>query len=395
MNKRGFTLVEILIAVSIFTLAAVIASNILVNVVKLEKKSSIQNAIYEDARILLQELSKEIQSSGIDYEEYYSINVLQSNKPADGSKTYYGINYGVYGSRFYDPGRSKNKVIVKNPDDLGVECTVPKAAPNNDECEVIFSPSSDFSTGQSPYEAAAINANAFCDAKGINCDNKVLVNKINAGSELYLIDSTGTKKTILGLKKISGNNFGIGLVRLYGRDMDQNGIVDVFACEKEFTCHDDYQDLRALIKYPFLQDIISNDIQWKNYVKENDIRLPQKSDLNKAFLDYVQGSQFLPISPLRANIKNLQFIVTPLEDPYKGYKEKAMQTHPTVTIIMTIGLSTETAANYPGDFEDITLQTTVAAGVIGEIESYPAVGDIKKPGDASWIKAAFEALNVN
>ena len=38
----GFTLVEVLIAISIFTLAAVISSNILVDVVQLEKKSSVQ-----------------------------------------------------------------------------------------------------------------------------------------------------------------------------------------------------------------------------------------------------------------------------------------------------------------------------------------------------------------
>ena len=41
MRRKGFTLVEVLIAISIFSLSAVIASSVLVSVVQLEKKASI------------------------------------------------------------------------------------------------------------------------------------------------------------------------------------------------------------------------------------------------------------------------------------------------------------------------------------------------------------------
>ena len=45
--RRGFTLVEVLIAISLFVLTATIASNILINISNLEKKQY-TNVIYED-----------------------------------------------------------------------------------------------------------------------------------------------------------------------------------------------------------------------------------------------------------------------------------------------------------------------------------------------------------
>ncbi len=228
-SENGFTLVEVLIAISIFTLAAVISSNILVDVVQLEKKSSVQNAIYEDVRIILQQLTNEIQAGTIDYEQYYNVNVLQ----AGDAEKYYGINYGVYASRFYDPGKSQSGPTA-NPDDLGVECSFPKPLPADKDCEIIFTHSTDLNTGQNPFKFPgndAASADAFCD----NGTGKCGADK-NIVDELYLIDSTGTRRTIIGKKRITADDFAIGIVRMDGADLDQNGVIDVFGCTEEFDC---------------------------------------------------------------------------------------------------------------------------------------------------------------
>jgi prepilin-type N-terminal cleavage/methylation domain-containing protein len=363
---RGVSLIEVLIAVSLFAIVAVLASNILVDVVQLEKKSSLQNAIYEDLRMIMQQLTKEIQNGTIDYEEYYNYYVLQDGDLVD--NVYLGINYGVYGSRFYDPGKSLDPAHdpTKNPTDLGMECSFWR----DDECEVVYSLSTDLNTGQNPFFGEKARSNAFCDNEKYG--------KCDGGGEtdiLFLIDNSGTKKTIIGNKAIEGGN-AIGLIRMEGKDFDQNGIVDTFSCKEEFNCVPaDKLDpsFRPLDKL----------FPGKDYY--DGITVPNKEDLNNAFdPGNVEKTQFVPISPLRGDV-SVKFIIEPLEDPYKAYGETDMQIHPSVTIILTIGLSEAAADAYPGEFEPITIQTTVAAGVIGRIDSYPSINHFKEEGGLSWI----------
>ena len=160
--KKGVSLIEVLIAISLFAIVAVVSSNILVDIVQLEKKNSIQNAVYEDLRMMLQMLTKEIQTGTIDYEEYYSYCVIQQ---ADVG-SFFGINHGVYGSRFYDPGKSLDDNATHNPEDLGLECSFWR----DDECEVVYTLSSDLNTGQNPFFGNSADANAFEDIGGVgNC----------------------------------------------------------------------------------------------------------------------------------------------------------------------------------------------------------------------------------
>ena len=422
-STKGFTLTEVLVAMGLFAVVSTIAASVLVDVVQLQKKSSVQNEIYEDARILMQQLTNEIQSGTIDYEEYYSMNVVQQKKAVIGG-SYYGINYGAYASRFFNPGKTqfpdKNNIagnISKNPDNLGIECSYPSDLAK--DCEIYFSDSSDLNTGQNPYKNnissyAATDANALCDkdlgipaiiknSSGDAVNSCDLIS--NIVPELYLIDSSGTHKTILGLKKMTDTDNAVGMVKMTdtdnavgmvkmtGQDLDQNGIVDVFSCDSDYKCtaaDDTVYDISAAFKYPFIADCLSlgKCTNVKDYLLKNKIRIPRKADLLTAF--DANTSQFVPITPTRANIEALTFTINPLDDPYKAYAEPNMQTQPTVTINMTIGLSSTAKGDYPGQFPDVTLQTTVTAGVIGKIDSYPPVNDVlRSNGDKSWIYNIF------
>lgn len=376
--RKGFTLVELLIAISLFMLAAVISSNILIDVVKLEKKTAIQNAIYEDLRIILQQITNEIQNGTIDYEEYYSQKVVQTlDSPTGGP--FYGINYGVYGSRFYNPGQSLYGDAT-NPDGLGIECSFPANAESAEDCEIYYTGSADLDTGKNPFDESLGEADAFCDVTlGVPCDDD-----LNEVEELYLIDATGTKKTIIGRKRLNADDWAIGIVKMEGRDLDQNGVIDVFTCMDEFDCATD-DDVtmfgpNGAVQYPDAEGLVL--AQTGDYV----LSLPQQSDLNEAF--DVNTSQFIPISPLRANVKDLRFIIVPVEDPYKAFAEQDLLAHPAVKIIMTLDLASVVEDDYPGGvdaFDDITVQTTVAAGVLREIDSYPPVDDVISDTNASWI----------
>ena len=355
MNKRGFTLVEILIAISLFTLVAVISSNILVGVFQLERRTEIENGIYEDVRLMMQLLSDEIQNGAIDYEEYYSINVVQSGDP----EQFYGLNYGIYASRFYDPGRRWDGEDAENPDDLGLECSLREG----ESCKIYWTNSADLNRGRSA-------GNAFCEGGRGICDG-------SAVDELYLLDKTGKKKTILVKRLIAGEDHALGLMRMEGVDYDQNGTVDLFHCAEDFNC-----------------DVL--DVEDRGYLFEAEVKVAKQSDKGEEF-DFanLSQSQFIPITPLRSTVKELKFIINPLDNPYNAFAEKDMQAQPTVTIILTVGLAEALKADYPGDFPDITVQTTVMAGVKERFNSYPPIEDklrMINGNDKSWISDVLEGV---
>lgn len=376
MSRKGLSLIEVLIAVSLFAVVTMVASTILMDIVQLEKRTTVQNAVYEDLRIMLQILTKEIQSGTIDYDEYYNYCVIQK---AD-SSAYFGINHGVYGSRFFDPGKTLEPFpsdVTRNPEDLGLECSY---MGSGTECEVVYTLSTDLNTGQNPFYGDPDDASAFHD-RGV----EFCVKKGDTFAEvdhLFLIDNTGTQKTLISRKKTDIDDWALGMVRMRGIDVDQNGLVDTFTCMDEFTCNGATGDLMPHIWLPYL-DIVG--ILESDMITTTPIRLPNQSDLVEEF--DVDLAQFVPISPMRADIVDLQFIVKPLEDPYKGFAEPDFRTHPTVTIILTVGLSDLAEEDYPGDFEPITVQTTIAAGVTGRIETYPPVNEILlDPGvSTGWI----------
>lgn len=376
--KRGITLIEVMIAITLFAVVASVSASILIQIAKVEKTSSIQNALYEDMRIVLQQITNELQNGAIDYEEYYNAYVLQD--PAD---AHLGINYGVYGSRFYDPGERMDGAATSNPTDLGVECSYYDPSDPTD-CEIIYTLSIDYNTGENTSSAPSDNS-AFCfDNSPAPCPTEEAV-----VDHLFLIDNTGTQKTIIGKKSISSEgDYALGIVRMNGEDVDQNGVIDTFYCAGEFNCETSLEslDTDGSVHLPFENtdlDVFYDDTKLVPSISD----LGQKFEITSPF-----NTEFVPISPLRSSIKELAFIIRPIEDPYKAYGEPDFQNHPTVTIILTMDLTEEEKEDYPGDFDPLTIQTTVSAGVLGQITSYPPAFEVKSLGASSWIEAVISEI---
>jgi len=372
-KKSAFTLIEILISISLFAIVATISSQIIFRIIDIQQKVSVQSVFYEDAKLILQQIAKEVQNGAIDYEEYYSHYVIQVGKG------YFGLNYGAYTSRFYDPGKRLDGEASINPLNLGLECSYPDPAPAKiEDCEIFYNLSIDYNTGYNPFKGAGLdyhNSNAFCD----DPNNSTCISNASLGytDKLFLLDSSGTKKTIIARKKTSAlDSYALAKVEMDGLDVDQNGVIDTWRCKDEYTCFgrktEEDENVALLIKHPYINSA--------DDVKTYDITLPSVKDLGNVYgIDETDFHHFVPITPLRANIENLTFIIHPLEDPFKAFGETDFQSQPSVTIVLTMGLNPDFASKYPGDFPSITVQTTVTAGILSKINSYPPTNDV------SWI----------
>ncbi len=345
-KTKGFTLVEVVLATSIFALVALVGVIIFVNVTRIQRRIALENALYEDGRFMMERLAREVRYNTIDYEEYYNKSV---EKDPDNVliPERYGAEYGCYASRFYNPGSDL---------EFGAKCNNGAPADQNLGC-VIDKETLDLNVGQNPYfleAASAGTANAFCDEKygaGTipgSCANASL----HSQKELYLIDSAGKKKTLVALKTVNASGEkALSMIRLIGEDTNTDGIVEKWVepgvnyyCDTSFDC---------------------NPNNFPNNRLEDSLIANTPSDIYKGFV---------PISPLRTNITDLKFYVSPLEDPRKAFAEiniaDGSQQQPHVTILMSLQPSQSELGAFGEDIPKITLQTSISSRVYSEVKSY-------------------------
>jgi prepilin-type N-terminal cleavage/methylation domain-containing protein len=349
MKASGFTLVEVIIASSIFTIVSLIGVTVFINVTRIQRKIALENAIYEDGRFMMERISREIRANTVDYEEYY-------NKLVEGKK--YGEEYTCYATRFYNPGEGD----IEN---LGATCSDQPAPlgggdPKDYPGCIIDKTTLDVNTGKNPYSGNDFvdnnpeDSNAFCDqhfGSGSGCGaDSTLHNQ----SELYLINSKGTKKTLIAPKKVnaSPNEYALSMLQIEGLDTNTDSIVDKWVdlsvSPKEFYCSANYDCPGATL-----------------------------SDLESTLDGTTAGTRyqgFVPISPLRTTIKDLRFYVSPLEDPRKAFAETlttdVIQQQPHVTIVMVLQPAESELGTFGGEVPTITLQSTVSSRVYNEVKSY-------------------------
>ena len=360
-SRKGFTLAEVLLASTIFAVVGLIAITIFVSILRIQQRIALENAIYEDARFMMERIAREVRRNAIDYEEYY--NKLVEQKP-------YGVSYGCYGSRFYNPGKGSGPL----KGNFGALCNDGTSAqlPQNVGC-VLDKETLDINTGKNPFDGNVFGdkgsevANAFCDKNFANnadpnCGSPNQTNH-HLQKQLYLINPQGTEKTILALKEItsgSQNEHALALLRLTGEDEDNDGIREQWAsCSSDpqnpFCCSKDFSCPAGLPSGSGTQG-------------------PLESTLSFNPVDNYQG--FVPISPTRSDVIALDFFVAPLEDPRKAFAEDSVdiQQQPHVTIMITVQPARSVLQNYTDTVPQITLQTTLTSRVYNEVKSFGNIG---------------------
>lgn len=306
--SRAFTLIEVLLAVSIFSFVAVFAVYLYVDTVHNDEKISFERELYEEARFTLERIVSEFRTGTIDYSEYwnmghtgYCTTDLNGNGTSDYPEDYEDSTYGSYGQcyQFYAAG-----FYADNPD------------------------------GQPAFYKDVAGKAVALEHLGENGSENAID---GAQDELYIINAEGTEKTILRRRENDGTDCNdiddaylennpeaycrLEILRMHGVDQDVDGKVDTWVCEDDFggeTC--------------------------------------------------VPDESFRPISTPNIDITDLKFFIAPVEDPYKSYAEEIdnyLQPH--ATIVFSSRTPKRRAINIYGNVPNITIQTTVSARVFEEV----------------------------
>lgn len=355
-KTAGFTLPELLIAVSIFAMVATITGSMYIQAFRETRKTNLQNQIYEDGRFLLQRIADEIRAGMIDYDEYYNQNVVigtlsaQWSIPGAGTQNF-GQNYGRYYSAFFNPGSDNALGFDCNTADLN---TAVGGGASRDEhrnkrtCTPLRK-TIDRNTGENPFSGKYTNSaqpeDAFCgavlyspatfnqnDRKGLCQSNGAPdSDQEKLQKELYLISADAFTKTIIARERIGGTApnpvYALSLLRLKGEDTNNDSIPDRFTCSAEFQCFSNASPCTSAnlprIRTRALLHTVNNDFD------------DQCDTLDNAF-----SKDFVPMSPFSINVKDINFFITPAENPHYAFAEDDMQEQPLVTIVLTVEQNT-------------------------------------------------------
>ncbi|HBB02627.1 MAG: hypothetical protein US89_C0005G0040 [Candidatus Peregrinibacteria bacterium GW2011_GWF2_38_29] len=89
-NKKGFTLIEMIIAIGLVGIVSGLTAQALADIMRTNKYISMNQAVTEDAQLVMNLLATEVQNNAVDYEGYYEGNLHGS----------VGLVYGEYAGMF-------------------------------------------------------------------------------------------------------------------------------------------------------------------------------------------------------------------------------------------------------------------------------------------------------
>jgi len=376
----GFTLMELLLAISIFSIIATVSSSLYIRSFSETRKSNLQNQVFDDARFIMSRLMEAVRENAIDYDEYYNQNVVKDSAPLGHGIPNYGQNFGRYYSAFFNPGTDGYLGFDCNNSDLTKPINNVARIRNQPNCMPLRK-SIDRNTGSNPFEgkyrAGVPNPeeDAFCGAIGYNLlmgapggAKKGKCTALNNGApdptkermedELYLISADATTKTIFAREAIAKSTYALSMLKMSGVDTNGDSAIDSFICAEGYTCTDN-NDVAKVEKDPIVGCGGSQVPGELPRIKDlSDAGGPNDCDPKSSGF----SKDFVPVSPLRMDIKSLNFYITPSDDPYYAFAESNQIRQPKVTIVLTVGLNPSEAS--PTDsLEPITLVETVSAGV--------------------------------
>ena len=327
--KKGFTLVEILVVMSIFSLVSMVALNAFFSTYKVQMQSSTTNALISESRVLMDKVTRIVEENKIDYEEYfYQCNeekqcplINYENQVAEGSE--FGREDGLYTWQFYDPGF--RDADLTEEDSQGLVC-------QNDNGDSIDYPNNECASGPLRF-SEDIHIGSFFIAQGNAFSINGVFNKnnpldgqdteaakeyvdANSGSvivsELYLKSMDGNKKTIIG-RELNGENAMLSVLELISSENEKDAgnikSSKKFTCAPNYDCGIDEMGLRS--------DFYDNNNLFK---------------------------QAKPISPFRLNVESLWFQLSPLNDREQNFAAN-IKVPQTVTISMVLTASTQNNLN--------------------------------------------------
>lgn len=338
-NIAGFTLIEITIATMIFAIIMLIVSQFYSQTSNQGVRARVTGQMNEEARFTLLKISQEITQGGIDYQKYWERNSVGTGNSANTWQTEgpNGVNfnrkrdcgpigqdapptYDINADNLFDP----NNFIIKNykyqfihPGNNNYLNCVQDPAPNTFDDDLAW--------GNGPR--------AFNGTRSSTWNSPW---KGNGSEILFLINDLGTQRTWFRVA-----NDRIEIMRLRGYDADNDGINEVWICEKNYTCNGSLSDGTLA-----------------NGEKPTGI-----------------DDGWTPITPETLRVTQFEFILTPEKDPYKAFNDNSVQFQPHVilflgfqptdTLLQKIGIPVDPYGTPPPP--TINLQTTVTTRIIKDL----------------------------
>ncbi|MBI5414031.1 prepilin-type N-terminal cleavage/methylation domain-containing protein [Candidatus Peregrinibacteria bacterium] len=323
----GFTLIELLIAIVIVVIAVGTISATSVNLFRGSKREIASNTLFEETRVLLDRISREIRMNTVDYDEYFNHkhNMIIGESLPVANENQYGLYYREYFKRFFyiSPVAGGSCAPVYDFNDPQ-RYTMNKEDPcyPQDSNEGYFSTIGENTVANDDWDAVALGRDAE--------------NNIQFGQdELYLMSSDGKQKTVI--KKIDTTRVGLLVLDLSDRCNNND-----FSNNFPNNCSPQPQADAV--------DDSHYDSWWSNP-------------------DFLSG--FIPISPLDIEITGLKFFISPADDPRKEYNtdDPAERVHPNVTILLSSKVSPSVAKQFEGEGDEpsITLETTISSRIYNDV----------------------------
>ncbi len=329
-KTKGYTFVELMVAMAIFASVLVIVTSITINFNNSQKRERARNMLIEETQFFMTRLAEMIRENQIDYSEYYS------NGAGRELVLEYGNEPQEYEWHFWFLSSCETgKKDGEYNDFDGGTCERAKEGDNFDEG--IF--------------------DTFADKESINDneDEHALLepdDAVGTGGymqrELYLISKDGKTKTVL--KRMSN-----------GMDDDGDGTID----EDGYTFWKDGADDRrdGGERLGMLQMVTETGDDGKlKFVSAPDFQVDGNKDISV--------NDLISITPKTLDIVDLKFYISPLDDPRKAWDEDSVdvQVQPHVTILLTTRPGIAWRRNLViGDKVSLSVQTTVSSRVITDV----------------------------
>lgn len=335
-KTSGYTLIEVIVAVGIFVSMITLTTSITINFYNAQKKERIRNVLIEETQYLANRIANLIRNNTISYDEYSSDNREQGIVGSRNNITY-GNDQLSYEDNFYyyptcEPGE-------KDGEDLNLDGVVCDHSDEDTFNEGYFNTNADNDRANDDETEAALHQ--ITGATNTNGHEQF---------ELYLVDSTGTKRTLL--RRMSN-----------GVDDDNDETVDEDGETFWETGTDGNIDGGERIG--ILEITAESDIDGDGILDFESEETNFRGDGNST----IETSDFIPISPRTIDIVDLRFFIAPLDDPRKAFAEtgKDVQIQPHVTILLKTRPGKRFMRQLPGQPFEISMQTTITSRTLTNI----------------------------
>ncbi|MDD3066998.1 MAG: prepilin-type N-terminal cleavage/methylation domain-containing protein [Candidatus Gracilibacteria bacterium] len=211
-SKKGFTLVETLVAISIFLTVMGISVSLFTDTIASNRRVEVSRLLYEESRIALERVAKEVRRGTVDYEEYFNRHHFNRNSTAD---TVYGQNYGNYALQFFRDADNTDAP----PDSIAEKNRMDENVGVN-------------------YTSAAIGDASSLAVCGVFAVPAVPDSSGYQQCELYLITADGSEKTIIKVVPediTGGSEYRLEMLKLTGSDTDGDAVIDAWTPLSDFS----------------------------------------------------------------------------------------------------------------------------------------------------------------